>query len=312
MSDPDSHHPVFGLFGNIAKVEALEALLRAVEFLEARGVPYLLETGALHYVQAALDRRPRGLAFSRDEVARRADVVIVFGGDGTMLAAAQSTLRHGTPLLGVNLGKLGFLADVTTDGMTEAFERILRHENTVEERMTLAGVLHPEERVFHALNDIVISKSGAAKVISVDVWVNDGFLASFLADGIIVSTPTGSTAYSLATGGPVVTPSSDVLIISPISAHTLTARPVIVSGNSAVRIAARAEEGAITVMADGHTIVENRRVAEIRIARGERTVRLVKNPGQDYFEMLRAKLAWAHDGRFHRPGAARSDASTHR
>jgi NAD+ kinase len=134
-------------------------------------------------------------------------------------------------------------------------------------------------------------------MISIDAFVNGDFLASFLADGLIISTPTGSTAYSLATGGPVVVPSSDAIVISPISAHTLTARPVIVSGDSRINVCARAEDGAVMVMADGNVLVQDRISVDAEISRSDRPVTLIKNLGPNYFETLRRKLIWAQDGR---------------
>jgi NAD+ kinase len=164
--------------------------------------------------------------------------------------------------------------------------------------MTLAGRRAGEEYTYAALNDIVLAKSGTAKVISIDAYVDDEFLASFLADGIIISTPTGSTAYSLATGGPVVVPSSNVIVISPISAHTLTARPVIVEGDSVITLCASTEEGSVMAMADGVAILQDQTSIEMEISRGSHNVVLVKGLGPKYFETLRAKLSWAHDHRF--------------
>ena len=171
--------------------------------------------------------------------------------------------------------------------------------------MTISGHVHDDDDRFHALNDIVLAKSGSTKVISIDAYVDGDFLASFVADGIIISTPTGSTAYSLATGGPVVVPSSGVIIISPISAHTLTARPVIVSGGSKIDVCASTEEGSVMVMSDGRYIRENETSVEVEISRGKHPVTLVKGLGPRYFETLRRKLIWAQDGRF------RSEASSH-
>ena len=137
----------------------------------------------------------------------------------------------------------------------------------------------------------MLAKSGSTRVISIDAYVDGDFLASFIADGLIVSTPTGSTAYSLATGGPVVVPSSGVIIISPISAHTLTARPVIVSGDSRINVCARSDEGRVMVMADGRIEIQDDLSVEVEIARGDHPVSLVKGLGPGYFETLRRKLS---------------------
>ncbi|MFZ1731498.1 MAG: NAD(+)/NADH kinase [Bacteroidota bacterium] len=296
MSSPTPENVIFGIFGNIEKPAALEAVRLTLEFMEKRGISFIVEKEV-----ADLFETPGGAErdrASRSEIARRADVVIVFGGDGTLLAGIQHTLSHSTPLLGVNLGKLGFLADVGVDEVFWAIDEILASRYTVEERMTLSGRRAGEEHMYSALNDIVLAKSGKAKVISIDAYVDDEFLASFHADGIIISTPTGSTAYSLATGGPVVVPSSNVIVISPISAHTLTARPVIVDGDSVITVCASTEEGSVMAMADGVTILQDQTSIEIEISRGIHNVVLVKGLGPKYFETLRTKLSWAQDNRF--------------
>ncbi len=296
---------VLGIFGNVGKPAAIEAVRRTLEFMEKRGIDYIVEDEVDQLLPARPEpRRPHA---PREDIAARADVIIVFGGDGTLLASVQHALPHGTPLLGVNLGKLGFLADVGVDEVFWAIDEILASRYSVEKRMTLTGQRPGDDRVYAVLNDIVLAKSGTAKVISIDAYVNDDFLASFLADGIIISTPTGSTAYSLATGGPVVVPSSNVIVISPISAHTLTARPVIVNGDSIITVCARTDEGFVMAMADGVTILHEQTSIEMEIRRGARGVALVKDLGPKYFETLRTKLSWAQDGRYHAETPRASD-----
>ncbi|MDX9758881.1 MAG: NAD(+)/NADH kinase [Bacteroidota bacterium] len=294
----------FGLFGNIEKSTAVDALRQTVAYLDRRGIGYAIEQdiAALLPTSDSVVRH----AASRADIAAAVDVVIVFGGDGTLLASIQHTLPHDTPVLGVNLGKLGFLSDVGVDEVFWAVEEILAGRFHVERRMTLSGRRRGETRQWHALNDIVLAKSGRTKVISIDAYVNDQFLASFFADGIIISTPTGSTAYSLATGGPVVVPSSNVIVISPISAHTLTARPVIVASDSVITVCARTEEGSAFAMADGVAILDEQASIELEISRGAHSAALVKGLGPRYFETLRAKLSWAQDGRIRPDGAGAS------
>lgn len=288
---------VFGIMGNVSKAATVDAIARTVDFFIRRRIPFILEEAIPPCLEDALSAEGSGSVAARDAVARQADVVITFGGDGTLLSTVQSTLPYETPVLGVNLGKLGFLSDVSVDEVFLAIEQILDGNYSIERRMTITGHLQDADERFHALNDIVLAKNGSTKVISIDAYVDGDFLASFVADGLIVSTPTGSTAYSLATGGPVVVPSSDVIIISPISAHTLTARPVIVSGDSTIDVCASTEDGSVMVMADGRYIRENETSIEVQIARGAHPVTLVKGLGPRYFETLRRKLIWAQDGR---------------
>lgn len=235
-----------------------------------------------------------------------ADVIVVFGGDGTMLAAVQKTIDANKPLLGVNLGKLGFLAEVRPEEIRASMQMVINGEYTIESRLTLQGDCPLLHTSLIALNDIVVSKSGLARVIKMNTYVDDEFLASFHADGIIVSTPTGSTAYSLATGGPIVVPTSEVIIISPISAHTLTARPVIVPHSACIRIDASAEEGEIIVMADGQIKLTSEHYISIRITQSDRSVKLIKRNGSSYFETLRNKLMWGKDTRIPTPESINS------
>jgi len=288
---------VFGIMGNISRDATIDAIARTVDFFIRRRIPFILEEAIPPCLDDARAGEGSGSVATRDEVARKADVVITFGGDGTLLSTVQSTLPYETPVLGVNLGKLGFLSDISVDELFLAIEQIMDGNYSIERRMTITGHMQDDHQRFHALNDIVLAKNGSTKVISIDAYVDGDFLASFVADGLIVSTPTGSTAYSLATGGPVVVPSSGVIIISPISAHTLTARPVIVSGDSLIDVCACTEDGSVMVMADGRYIRENETSIEVQIARGAHPVSLVKGLGPRYFETLRRKLIWAQDGR---------------
>jgi NAD+ kinase len=292
---------VFGLFGNAGKPAAVEAVHGTIQFLEERDIAFLVETDIATMLGFIPNEDSSGSVASRAELGRRSDFAVTFGGDGTMLMALQWTLPWDTPVLGVNLGKLGFLADVSVPEVPWAIGQILQDRHTVERRMTITGRIEGVPQEVSALNDIVIGKSGTAKIIGIDAWVNGDFLASFLADGIIISTPTGSTAYSLATGGPVVVPSSEVIIISPISAHTLTARPVIVPGNSIITVRATTEEGMLMVMNDGQPVVHDARETAMEISRGRHSAALIKNLGPNYFETLRTKLSWAQDGRMQLP-----------
>jgi NAD+ kinase len=300
MSEKRAHRDVtFGVFANLEKPDLYNALRPLLQHLRRRRIPFMVEED-IHVLLA--ERKYPGaarlVAAPRARIAREADVVMTFGGDGTLLAAAQETLAHETPLLGVNLGKLGFLADVNMDGVRDAIDAIIGGRYRVEQRMTLSASLDYQTQQYHALNDVVISKSGTAHVVNIEAYVDGQFLATFLADGIIVATPTGSTAYSLATGGPIVVPSSDVIVVSPISAHALTTRPLIIPGRSEVVLHTSTEAGAIMAMADGHMITENRRSFTTRVRKGRHCVQLVKDIGPDYFEMLRRKLSWAQDHRF--------------
>ncbi len=291
----------FGLYGNVMKVGMVECVRSVLAFLCERGATVLLDDEVARQLppEAACDAwRPA----DREAIARECEVIVTFGGDGTILNAIRTTLPYGTPILGVHLGQLGFLADIRTGDVLGALEHLLAGRYRIEERMTLAGTIEGCDTPLAALNDIVIGKSGIARVVTIDMWVNGYFLATLMADGVILATPTGSTAYSLATGGPIVVPSTNVIIISPISAHTLTARPIVIPGDSVVELRVTAQEGDVMVMTDGEVLPLPHQSMALHVQRGERSVRLIKDLASDYFDMLRTKLSWAHDARLrHHP-----------
>lgn len=288
----------FGFIGNPAKEHIGVSISGAASYLRGHGSPFLIDEQLKEAVrrEASAGVDPESFA-PADAVIGQSDIVISFGGDGTMLASAHRTIDFDKPLLGVNLGKLGFLAEVTPDELTATLRMVLEGKYVVEERLALEGTRSGNSDKLRALNDIVVSKSGAARVIKMDAFVDGEYLATFHADGMIVATPTGSTAYSLATGGPIVIPSSDVLVISPISAHTLTARPVIVPGAARIKIEAQIVEGEILIMVDGQMKIIASHQTEVVITRAAHTVKLVKPAGSSYFGTLRNKLMWGRDTR---------------
>jgi NAD+ kinase len=292
-----------GIFGHGGKPGVLDALTALVRSFAGHPVTLIVESD----LAAALLTTLGGAGYetaARDSIVRTTDLIVAFGGDGTLLAAAREALGTPTPILGINVGKLGFLADVNADEAHTVVEDILRGSYRIEERMTLTGTATPDAEPFHALNDIVVSKAGIARVIKIRAFVDDEFLATFYADGIILATPTGSTAYSLATGGPIVVPTSEVMVISPISAHALTTRPIIVPSQVRIRLEAQADEGELMVMADGQAIRRHASSARLEVTRGRYTVHLVKRFGVSYFDMLRRKLSWGQDTRFTHPADA--------
>ena len=289
-----------GILANVTKPSALSAVLPLLRFLARKRVPAVVETEvAALLAPAAREARVRIPQIAeRADIARDARFIVTYGGDGTLLAAAREARGTDTPILGVNLGKLGFLADIDADDAIAAVDRVLRGEYRIEKRMTLTALLDGDRDRHHALNDVVVSKSGSARVIRVEAYVDGAFLATYYADGIIIATPTGSTAYSLATGGPIVVPSSDVLVVSPISPHTLTARPIILPASSHLFLHAATVDGGVLVMADGQTAREASASVTLTVRRGSKSLRLIKDVGPTYYDMLRRKLRWAQDHRF--------------
>lgn len=233
----------------------------------------------------------------REAMRQGADVVVAFGGDGTILRAAAAVGAAGIPILGVNLGRLGFLAEAGADELEGSLERLLKGDYRVEERMALEGRVNGEAHPFFALNDVVIEKGACSRVVSIEAWISDEQVSAFSGNGIAVVTPVGSTGYSLSAGGPVVHPSMDAIILTPICPHSLSMRPVIVPGNQAVRVRVRADHSELMLASDGVTASPLKPGDEISVRRADHRVKLINLKGLSFYELLSRKLDWSLNGR---------------
>lgn len=226
---------------------------------------------------------------------RTLDMLIVLGGDGTLLSAARLVEGLDIPILGVNLGSLGFLTEVTLDELYPTLEQIFKDQYVLDPRLMLKSVIrrgkeeHPQPRV---LNDIVVSHGTLAKLIKLEIIINHQFVTWLRADGLIVATATGSTAYSLASGGPIVHPSVDAIILTPISPHMLTNRPIIVPSNVEVDVVLKSAETGPHVTFDGQEIFPLEGDDIIHIEASERRLKLIQSPHRNYYQVLRQKLKW--------------------
>lgn len=299
-----------GVFATPGKERAPELLRQLIGLSEACGISLSLETEA-----AALIGR-EDLGAPDDELAS-GDAVIVLGGDGAVLLAARAAAHHRTPVLGVDLGRLGFLSAVRPDELADAFDLLLRDGFEIEERMMLdARVLRhdksaplpakPKNSEFAAdigggigLNDAVVAKSAIARILKLSIFVEGDLVAETRADGLIISTPTGSTAYALAAGGPIVHPAVPLLLICPICAHSLTQRPFIVGPNEVVEVHADWEgdevapgelEAMLTI--DGQVGVVLQPGDIVRVRRSEHRARLLRRPSEVFYDRLRQKMSW--------------------
>jgi len=235
------------------------------------------------------------LSATEQELAESSDALVVVGGDGTILRAARAGAVRGVPVMGVNVGGFGFLAEVGLQELPEALERLVAGRHAVEERMMLAAEVGRAGEVaerFLALNDMVVTKSGYARLMPIRVCVNGEHLATYLADGLIVSTPTGSTAYNLSAGGPILSPGVRAMVITPICPHTLTARPVVVDADdvATVEVASKVEGVLLTV--DGQVGCPLRGGDVVQVRRAEERARLVRLKAPSFYELLRQKFAW--------------------
>ena len=231
---------------------------------------------------------------TRAELPAHADLLVVLGGDGTLLSMARSVAESGLPLLGVNLGGLGFLTATTTEEMIPAVDAFLAGQMAVEERMMLAArVMRGSQCVFQhiALNDVVITKSAMSRIINLSVTVEDETATAYRADGLIISTPTGSTAYCLSAGGPILVPTMDAIVLVPIASHTLTNRPIVLPGTHRIGVTLQtAQEVMLTL--DGQVGFELRERDRVEVAKSSARVRLVRFPERHFFSVLRTKLKW--------------------
>jgi NAD+ kinase len=258
---------------------------RMITWLRRRGVQVRLD------VEAGLGGAP---ARSKDQLARECDLVVVLGGDGTLLAMARRTGSR-VPILGVHLGELGFLTEVVEREAMPMLERVIAGQFELDRRMTIAARLERDGRVvqrFRALNDAVITNGARARIVQFSVSVDGLPLTTYRADGIIVATPTGSTAYSLSVGGPIVEPSVQVLLLSPISPHTVSNRPVVLPPRAVVRIVVAAHEQDALLTIDGQEAMPLAGGDAVEVRQGSTPVSLVRSSDRTYYDVLRSKLGW--------------------
>ena len=276
-------------------IAAADHLTRLTAYLVARGLMPVMDQDT-----AALLADPRpGETRPRDELADDVDLVVVLGGDGTLLGMATRIAQSGreVPILGVNFGSLGFLTETRIDEMDATLASVLDGTATYDERLMLraevergAGIM--DRRL--VLNDVVFTKAALSRIIEVSVSVGGLAVTTVKADGLIVATATGSTAYNLAAGGPIVHPRVDAMVLTPIAPHTLTNRPIVIPGHEIIEVRPHVSAGTdeIFVTYDGQAGYPLRPHDIVRIHRAERTLRLVKSPGRSYFELLHEKLHW--------------------
>ncbi|MGB8459841.1 MAG: NAD(+)/NADH kinase [Candidatus Acidiferrum sp.] len=234
-------------------------------------------------------------AQSREHLANQADILLVLGGDGTLLAAARVAAPRCIPILPVNMGSLGFLTSFTVDELYPALEETLAGRSSMSERVMLQVELLRGEAVVdrqHVLNDAVLNKSALARMIELELFIDNDFVCRYRADGLVLSTPTGSTAYSLSAGGPIVHPSVEAFIITPICPHTLTDRPVVVRDSSCIEVKLAGNAESVFLTLDGQKGIPMQSEDRIRITRSPLCLKLIQPPKKSYFEILRSKLKW--------------------
>jgi len=233
---------------------------------------------------------------TEEEVVSASDAIIGIGGDGTMLHIAGLVGDTGTPILGVNSGRLGFLATLQPAGIAEALANITSGNYTIEQRSLLTSI-DSAGNSYHALNEFLFSKRENPAMIVIDAWYDGQFINRYWADGLIVATPTGSTAYNLSSNGPIVSPSADVTILTPICPHTLTIRPLVLPADRELKIRVVSQPHEVLFSYDGQVYEIAEYPFEVRIMRSGFSVNMIQLPGHGYFDTLRTKLMWGKDYR---------------
>jgi NAD+ kinase len=278
-----------GIISKPKKAEVREIVPPLVEWLHERSVEAFIdkETGAI--------MQTKEHCLTRNEMPGRVDLLIVLGGDGTLLATARALNRLPVPILAVNLGGLGFLTEITREELYPTLETVVAGTHQTEGRVQIEGELIRADEIltsFLALNDVVLNKGAIARILDFELRVNGELVTTYKSDGLIVSTPTGSTAYSLAAGGPIVTPSVEAFVVTPICAHTLTQRPLVLPDTVKIEVTVKSQREAAYLTVDGQVGIAAHSEDVVRMRKANSVVELVRPPSTPYFEILQKKLKW--------------------
>ena len=278
-----------GIVSKPKKTEVREIVPALLEWLRERSIEAFIdkETGAI------MEMKERCL--TRNEMPSKVDLLIVLRGDGTLLATARALNRKPVPILAVNLGGLGFLTEITREELIPTLETVVAGTHQTDRRVQIEGELIRADEIltpFLALNDVVLNKGAIARILDFEVRVNGEKVSTYKSDGLIVSTPTGSTAYSLAAGGPIVTPSVEAFLVTPICAHTLTHRPLVLPNTVKIEVTVKSLREAAYLTVDGQVGIAANSEDVVRMRKADSYVELVRPPATPYFQILQKKLKW--------------------
>lgn len=285
------------IFGNAYKKEIKELIDFLIDFFSDKNACLLFEKDLFQHAKACKKYNSDFIQLLENEDFE-ADIAFSIGGDGTFLNTAALVGNKEIPILGINMGRLGFLADVAGDNILPALEAIISSNYIVEDRSVLY-VSSLDETVLekpYALNDVVILKQDSSSMISVDLTVNNEFVNSYQGDGLIIATPTGSTAYSMSVGGPIAVPQSENFILSPVASHSLSVRPLIIPDSWEIELTVKSRSHSYLVAFDGRSKVLKEET-KLRIKKADYTIKVIKQPGYTFFDTLKNKLMWGVDKR---------------
>ena len=279
-----------GIVGNTSKPSALQIIEQFTQVLEKHKVSCIYANDLIDHLHLG----PSSKTATLSELGFLCSVVVSFGGDGTFLSTARDIGPSGTPILGVNVGTLGFLTEVVVNELEETVVALIENRFSLSERMVLHVKIGEgdNENSFFALNDVVLDRGSGSRLIDIDTQVNGRFLNSYRADGLIISTPTGSTAYSLSVGGPLVVPDLDAFIISPICPHSLNVRPIVLAKDSNITLSVRKEGEPVQINIDGLNKYKMMSHEIMHITRADYNVRMISTGKRDFYKLLRKKLFW--------------------
>lgn len=289
-------NPIIGIIANTNKEKVFPVISDFIKKLRENNFRFLISSRISEH-QRKLTAQIKKTEFAAEEkLYKKSDMIISVGGDGTMLNTSYNAQFYDKPVLGVNLGKLGFLVETSVDQVDQLIKEIKAGRYTIEERMLITGecIGHNLQNLF-AINDVVIDKGGWPKMIEIEINVDGEYVTTFSADGLIIATPTGSTGYSISTGGPIVSPKADVITLSPISPHSLTMRPLVIPGSQEIVIRANSLHKELHVNCDGQRVFAFPPPLELKITKSKKSVKLVHTSLTNYFETLRKKLLWGID-----------------
>ena len=284
-----------GVIANPKKYEVREVLFKTIEWAEKKNISLFInseickETGLND--NAILQKTK-----SDEDSIKACDIILVMGGDGTILYTARIAKDFGKPILGINSGRLGFMANTQIEDLERALDCLINNDFTLDKRSFLKANT-PQGSEFHALNEFLFTRKDSISMVNVTAEYDGSLINTYWADGLIVASPTGSTAYSLASGGPIVAPGTDVFLVTPINPHTLTTRPLVLNSNHPLRVIIEKQQSEVLFSFDGQVHEIKHFPFEVEILKSDLTFNLVHLPGHDYFETLRNKLMWGMDRR---------------
>lgn len=285
----------FGIVGRVIREKDTQIVIKLFEWMEKEGITYLVENSLIEKIG---DGKFSDKGIDSLELVKKSDMILTLGGDGGILSTAKIVGKEMVPILGVNTGKLGFLAEIDINELIDNIKILLEKKFHIEKRMILMATINPDNlnKKIYGLNDIVINKGSYSRTIILEIYIENKYFNTYTADGVIISTPTGSTAYSLSAGGPILSPDLDGIIINPICPHSLAERPVVISADSVISIKLKSNIDHVDIFSDGQIGFNLKLGQALEVRKGDYSVNLVHCSKKSFYDILRTKLNWGRRG----------------